>query len=287
MNMTWDGAPPPDHVVRGKMAVLRVLWRGIGIMLIIFVGLALLLPVRLIERPFFGLARPWTPWITQVVCRLSLFWLGLSYVRTGKPMKGRGAIVANHSSWLDIFVLNAADRIYFVSKSEVAGWPGIGTLARATGTLFIARDPRAARIQTELFQERLLAGQRLLFFPEGTSTDGLRVLPFKTTLFASLFASFFAEDLHPHLYVQPVTVVYHAPQGRDLRTYGWWGDMGFGTHLLATLALPRQGRVEVIYHPPLAVSDFADRKALAAAAEIAVLNSHEPATSQRKVNDGA
>ena len=283
MNMTWDGAPPPDHVVRGLPAALRVLWRGVGIILIIVIGLALLLPLRLIERPFFGLARPWTPWITQVVCRLSLFWLGLSYVRTGKPMKGQGAIVANHSSWLDIFVLNAADCIYFVSKSEVAGWPGIGTLARATGTLFIARDPRAAKVQTELFQERLLAGQRLLFFPEGTSTDGLRVLPFKTTL----FASFFAEDLRPHLSVQPVTVAYHAPKGRDARTYGWWGDMEFGTHLLATLALPRHGRVEVIYHAPLRVSDFADRKALAAAAEVVVRASHALAEDEKAANDGA
>lgn len=281
MNMTWDGAPPPDHVARGPVATLRIIWRGGGILSIILVGLALLFPLRLIERPLFGLKRPWTAWITQVVCRLALFWLGLSYVRTGKPMKGQGSIVANHSSWLDIFVLNAADRIYFVSKSEVAAWPGIGTLARATGTLFIARDPRAAKAQTELFQERLLAGQRLLFFPEGTSTDGLRVLPFKSTL----FASFFTEELRPHLSVQPVTVVYHAPRGRDARTYGWWGDMEFGTHLLATLALRRQGRVEVKYHAPLQVSDFADRKALAAAAETAVRDNHGFAAGTKLVNE--
>ncbi|MEX0310280.1 MAG: lysophospholipid acyltransferase family protein [Tateyamaria sp.] len=273
--MTWDGAPPPDHVDRGPLAALRILWRGAGILLIILAGLALLLPLRLIERPLFGLSRPWTPWITQVVCRLSLFWLGLSYCRSGTPMTGQGAIVANHSSWLDIFVLNAADRIYFVSKSEVAGWPGIGTLARATGTLFIARDPRAAKVQTQLFEERLLAGQRLLFFPEGTSTDGQRVLRFKTTL----FASFFAPDLHDYVSVQPVTVNYHAPKGRDIRTYGWWGDMEFGTHLLATLALPRHGQVEVVYHPPLAVRDFPDRKALAAQAEAAVRSGHKAAKS--------
>ncbi|WP_299657931.1 1-acyl-sn-glycerol-3-phosphate acyltransferase [uncultured Tateyamaria sp.] len=275
MNMTWDGAPPPEHVAWGPTAFLRIVWRGLGIGLIVVVGLALLFALRVIERPLFGLARPWTPWITQVVCRLSLFWLGLSYVRTGTPMKGQGAIVANHSSWLDIFVLNAADRVYFVSKSEVAGWPGIGTLAKATGTLFIARDPRAAKVQTELFQDRLLAGQRLLFFPEGTSTDGQRVLPFKTTL----FASFFAEDLRPHLSIQPVTVVYHAPAGWDARTYGWWGDMEFGTHLLATLALPKQGSVEVIYHSPLPVIDFANRKSLAAGAEDRVRSSHTPSAS--------
>ncbi|WP_052249663.1 lysophospholipid acyltransferase family protein [Tateyamaria sp. ANG-S1] len=281
MSITWDGAPPPAHIKLGPLAVLRVVWRGLGILLIILAGLAILLPLRLIERPLFGLHRPWTPWITQVVCRLSLFWLGLAYRRSGKPMKGQGAIVANHSSWLDIFVLNAADRIYFVSKSEVAGWPGIGTLARATGTLFIARDRREAKAQTELFQERLLAGQRLLFFPEGTSTDGQRVLPFKTTL----FASFFADDLRPRVAVQPVTVVYHAPRGRDARTYGWWGDMEFGTHLLATLALPRHGHVEVIYHPAIAVSDVADRKALAAAAEAVVRDSHRLASDEQGVTE--
>ncbi|WP_083957660.1 lysophospholipid acyltransferase family protein [Tateyamaria omphalii] len=283
MSMTWDGAPPPEHVERGPLAVLRMVWRALGIILIILVGLALLLPLRLVERPLFALHRPWTPWITQVVCRLSLRWLGLAYRRTGRPMTGQGAIVANHSSWLDIFVLNAADRIYFVSKSEVAGWPGIGTLARATGTLFIARDRRAAKAQTALFEERLMAGQRLLFFPEGTSTDGLRVLPFKTTL----FASFFADALRPRMSVQPVTVVYHAPAGRDPRTYGWWGDMEFGTHLLATLALPRHGHVEVIYHPAIAVSDVADRKALAAAAETIVRGSHSLAADEHRVNGNA
>nr|WP_261385731.1 lysophospholipid acyltransferase family protein [Tateyamaria omphalii] len=281
--MTWDGAPPPEHVARGPLAILRVFWRGLGILLIILGGLALLLPLRLIERPLFGLHRPWTPWITQCVCRISLFWLGLAYRRSGKPMEGQGAIVANHSSWLDIFVLNAADRIYFVSKSEVAGWPGIGALARATGTLFIARDRREAKAQTDLFEERLRAGQRLLFFPEGTSTDGLRVLPFKTTL----FASFFADELRPHVSVQPVTVVYHAPRGRDARTYGWWGDMEFGTHLLATLALPRHGHVEVIYHPAISVSDVANRKALAAAAEGVVRSSHGLASDEQSVNESA
>lgn len=283
MSMTWDGAPPPDHVSWGPLAVLRIIWRGLGIVLIILVGLALLYSLRLIERSIFGLARPWTPWITQVVCRLSLLWMGLTYARTGTPMTGQGAVVANHSSWLDIFVLNAADRVFFVSKSEVAGWPGIGALARAAGTLFIARDRRAAKMQTELFQERLLAGQRLLFFPEGTSTDGLRVLPFKTTL----FASFFADGLREHLSVQPVTVVYHAPAGRDARTYGWWGDMEFGAHLLATLALPRQGRVEVKYHAPLPVSDYANRKALAAAAELAVRGEHALAAHKQGINTGA
>jgi 1-acyl-sn-glycerol-3-phosphate acyltransferase len=182
-----------------------------------------------------------------------------------------GAVVANHSSWLDIFSLNARKRIYFVSKSEVAGWPGIGWLARATGTLFIERNPAKAREQTAIFEERLLAGHKLLFFPEGTSTDGLQVLPFKTTL----FASFFSPQLKDVLWVQPVTVVYTAPQDQSPRYYGWWGDMEFAPHLLKTLTALRQGGVTVTYHAPLKVSDFPDRKALAKAAEQVVQSSHK------------
>lgn len=271
MTVTWDGDLPPPPAPIGLSGWLRIVLRA-GLMVItILLGLLVLLPLRVVEAPLHGLHRPWTPWITQAVCRLCLVWMGLGFHRTGRPMQGRGAIVANHSSWLDIFVLNASDRVHFVSKAEVSGWPGIGLLARATGTLFIARDPRQAKVQTQLFEERLLAGQRLLFFPEGTSTDGLRVLPFKTTL----FAPFFAPGLRETLAVQPVTVVYHAPVGAaDARTYGWWGDMSFGSHLLSTLALPRQGRVEVVYHTALPAAEMEDRKALAAAAQAAVRGGH-------------
>lgn len=152
--------------------------------------------------------------------------------------RGSGALVANHASWLDIFVLNALSRIYFVSKAEVAGWPAIGWLARATGTLFIERDPKQARAQAQQMEDRLRAGHRLLFFPEGTSTDGLRVLPFKPTL----FAAFFGQNQPPGLQVQPVSVSYHAPAGAPARLYAWWGDMDFGSHLLTVLAAPCGGR---------------------------------------------
>ncbi|WP_299280799.1 lysophospholipid acyltransferase family protein [uncultured Tateyamaria sp.] len=276
MNVTWEGGPPPKASDITALGWVRMLLRGATIITVIVVGLCLLLPLRLIERPLFGLARPWTPWITQTVCRLALLLLGLRLVRRGAPMRGQGAVVANHSSWLDIFVLNASDRVFFVSKSEVAHWPGIGVLARATGTLFIARDRAKARAQTDQFRERLSAGQRLLFFPEGTSTDGLRVLTFKSTL----FAAFFAPSLRDQMAVQPVSVTYHAPKGGDIRTYGWWGDMEFGNHLLTTLALARQGWVEVVYHRAIAVSDMPDRKALAAAAEKQVREGHALASDR-------
>lgn len=268
---TWDSGELPTMPLITPMGWVRISLRAAVLIVLVFGCLLLLLLVRLIERPIWGLHRPITPHITQFVCRNAFRVLGIPLTVVGTPMAQRGAIVANHTSWLDIFTLNAAKRIYFVSKSEVANWPGIGWLARATGTVFIQRDPARAVEQTKVFEARLLAGHKLLFFPEGTSTDGLQVLPFKTTL----FQSFFAPALRDEIWVQPVTALFHAPPGTDQRFYGWWGDMSFGAHLLSTLAPAKQGSITVVYGDPLKVSDFANRKALAAACETAVRKAHE------------
>ncbi|WP_386167614.1 lysophospholipid acyltransferase family protein [Sulfitobacter pontiacus] len=273
MSAAWDSADHPTPVSVGPLGWVLMLLRGMTLATVVLVGLVILLAIRLIERPLYGQGRPVTPHITQIVCKIAFWIMGLRRTVIGTPMRHRGAVVANHTSWLDIFSLNAAQRIYFVSKSEVASWPGIGWLAKATGTLFIERNPKHARKQTEVFQQRLLDNHRLLFFPEGTSTDGLQVLPFKTTL----FQSFFAPELRDVIWVQPVTVIYTAPDGTDPRFYGWWGDMSFGGHLLRTLASLRQGQVTTIYHTPLAVADFENRKALAQACEAQVRAAHPSA----------
>lgn len=249
---------------------LRVIGRGLVLGSVVYGCLGLLLLLRLVERPLFGQGRPWTPQITVVVCRMALRILRIRLKVKGRALREPGAIVANHSSWLDIFTLNAAASVYFVSKEEVHGWPGIGVLARATGTVFIARRGTEAKRQQELFEERLRAGHRLLFFPEGTSTDSLHILPFKSTL----FQAFFTVETRPPMQVQPVTVVYRAPAGRDARHYGWWGDMEFAPHLLMVLAAPRGGEVEVVFHAPVTVAAFENRKVLAAYCERVIRASH-------------
>ncbi len=274
---SWQSDDAPDPVKLDLLGWCLVVLRGLPLALLVFGGLFVLLTIRLIERPVFGVQRPVTPFITQFVCRNAFRILGMGFETTGTLMQQRGAVVANHTSWLDIFALNARKRVYFVSKAEVAKWPGIGWLARATGTVFIERDRKKAREQTAVFKERLSAGHKLLFFPEGTSTDGLRVLPFKSTL----FAAFFAQELREFMYVQPVTVVFHAPPDQPDRFYGWWGDMDFGPHLLKSLGARRQGSVELIYHNPAKVSDFADRKALAAHCESAVRHAHSLARLEK------
>lgn len=261
---------------------LRVVWRG-GVLAIVTYGcLGLLLLVRVIERPLCGQARPVTPYLTQFVCKVALVMFGIRLRVVGQPALGAGAVVANHSGWLDIFTLNAVQRLVFVSKSEVAGWAGIGILARAVGTVFITRKGSEALAQARVLEDRLRAGDRLLFFPEGTSSDSLRVLPFKPTL----FAAFFADGLRERLNVQPVSVVYHAPKGLDARFYGWWGDMEFAPHLLQVLAHPG-GAVTVTFHTPVAVADFADRKALAAQCGAVIAEAHRAGRSAQGGQEGA
>ena len=166
-------------------------------------------------------------------------------------------VVANHSSWLDILALGALGPLVFVSKAEVAGWPGIGWLARATGTLFVRRDRRGeAGGQVAAIRERIERGEVVCLFPEGTSSDGRRVLPFKPTLLAAV---------PPGMPVQPVSLAWRAPEGEDPRFYGWFGGAELGVHAWAVLGARRAGGVAVRRHAPLVAGT--DRKALAREAE--------------------
>ncbi|MDF0600536.1 lysophospholipid acyltransferase family protein [Psychromarinibacter sp. C21-152] len=272
MSVTWHSKDLPAAKRITAAGWLRVAFRGSILACMILTGLIFLLLIRVPERPLHRLSRPWSPHVVRLFSRLVFVVLGMRYRVVGQPMAGPGAMVSNHASWLDIFVLNARACVTFVSKAEVARWPGIGFLARITGTLFIHRAGRQAGEQRGLLEDHLRAGHRLVFFPEGTSTDGLRVLPFKSTLFAALFTSGLPHDTA----VQPVTVRYIAPAGEDPRFYGWWGDMGFGAHLLKLLAQAPQGGVEVTYHAAIPVSGVADRKALARASEAAVRGGRGP-----------
>ena len=263
MTPTWRSDDVPAIAPMTARGWLRVVMRGIPLIALIIGGLILLLILRIVERPLFGQRRPWTPYVTQTVCRGTLWILRIKRKIKGTPLTQAGAIVANHSSWLDIFVLNASKRIYFVSKAEVASWPGIGWLARATGTVFIRRNRQEAAAQVDVFRQRLKAGHRLLFFPEGTSTDGQRVLAFKPTL----FAAFFDESLKAHMQIQAVSVRYNPAPDLDSRFYGWWGDMDLAPHLLQLLAAPQRGTVTLDYHPPVRLNAFDNRKELARALE--------------------
>lgn len=189
-------------------------------------------------------------------------------------MQRPGAIVSNHASWLDIFTLSASQPACFVARKDVGSWFGIGILAHATGSVFIERDPRQATKQCKDLANRLACGDKLLIFPEGTSTDGMRVVQFKSTL----FGAFFEPDIRDRLYIQPVTLRYFSPTGEDPRLYAWWGDMDFVPHLWSVLTAPSGGVAKLILHSPEKVETFANRKVLARHCEAVVAQAHSAIT---------
>jgi len=194
-------------------------------------------------------------------------------------MDGPGVIVANHASYLDIPVLGALTRGSFIAKTEVANWPVIGLLAKLSRTTFIERRAVRSREQNDQLSERLGNGDKLILFPEGTSNDGNRVLPFKSTLFAA------AERVMPDgspVRFQPISIAATrldgAPIGRDLRAfYSWYGDMDLAPHLWQFLALGKV-TVEIVVHAPVTLADAAgSRKELARICEARVAEGHQAA----------
>lgn len=184
-------------------------------------------------------------------------------IATGRPL----LLVSNHVSYLDIVLLGGLVQGSFVAKAEVRGWPGIGFLALVARTVFVDRRPLAAGDHRDKIAGRLKDGEPLILFPEGTSSDGNRVLPFKSALF-NVAESAIGDS---HVTVQPVAVAYTRygglPMGYGQRPfYAWYGDMDLVTHLWEVM---RRGTftAEVAFLPAVTADRFADRKALARHAE--------------------
>jgi 1-acyl-sn-glycerol-3-phosphate acyltransferase len=163
------------------------------------------------------------------VCRI----LGVRLRVTGRPPTGGCLLVANHLSYVDVIVLGALFPCSFVSKAEVARWPVFGWLARAGGTLFVERErKRALAPLNGRLAARLARGDALVLFPEGTSTSGAEVLPFRPALLEPA--------VRLGLSVRYAALRYATPAGERPAEEAvcWWGDMTFGPHLLALLRLP-------------------------------------------------
>ncbi|MEL7012698.1 MAG: lysophospholipid acyltransferase family protein [Pseudomonadota bacterium] len=277
MSFTWQSPDLPDLPPIPASGHARAALRAVLVTLLLGLGTVLTLLLRCFELVLFAPRRPWSALLVQLVWRATLRLIGLSRRVEGAPaLQPSGewhALVANHASWLDILVLGASQPVVFVSKADVARWPVIGALARMVGTVFITRNPRDAAAQQKQLATALSEGHVLAFFPEGTSTDGLRVLPFKSTL----MSAFFLADAPREAVIQPVSVVYSAPKRQgEPRFYGWWGDMALAPHLWRVLAQAPQGVVTIRRHDPLHVRDFPERKALSRALENAVRDGMPP-----------
>lgn len=168
--------------------------------------------------------------------------------------------VANHTGYADITVMGSLLKANFVAKAEIKSWPIYGWCARLSDCVFVDRRPRYALKQTEELRERLRRGRNLILFPEGTSGDGNKVLPFYSSLFAAADTDLDGEQV----WVQPVSIAYTEldglPLGRHLRPLvAWYGDMDVLTHLWELIGLGKLG-IEVKYHKPVRLKDFDSRK---------------------------
>ncbi len=221
----------------------------------------------IVLMPVYLLSMPWTPAQTALN---KLFWRGvLRLANVRVKVQGRISplrpllFVSNHVSYLDIPVLGSLLPGCFVAKAEIAGWPGLGRVAKLGRAVFVERKRTEAARQKEELTVRLGRGEPLILFPEGTSDDGNRVYPFKSTLFAIAEEEI---DGQPVM-VQPVAVAYTRCFGVPIgylwrHFFAWYGDMDLAPHLWEVLHMGRL-TVEVTFLEPRMLSALGSRKAAA------------------------
>ena len=188
----------------------------------------------------------------------------------GRPLRSHVLFVANHLSWLDILLLAGATGSAFVSKAEVARYPLIGWLARLNRTIFVARAERGAvRGQVDAVRSTLATGQPVALFPEGTTAGGDEVLPFRASLFASLYPP------SPDIRVQPVAIDY----GKAASDIAWVGDEPAKANALRILRRKGHVPVRLYFLEPVDPASIPDRKLLADAARSEIVAALAPSST--------
>ena len=261
---TWekenvDEIPPIGffHVLKGLLRLLVFLPLTIFLVIIFLIFKAILKPLNL-NYPVFLIRKSWS------VLILRLFGLKLKVI--GKQSYNSTIFVSNHISWTDILVIQSVLDIIFVAKSDVKKMPGLGFLAGIANTVFIDRNPQKISKDSLILKKKIEKGELICFFPEGTSTDGLRVLKFKSGFFQLLFDGIYNQNEYIKK-VQPLSI-YYKVHNKNLSKdfYGWWGSMSIIAHITKILCLS-SGSVELKFHDSLNSEEFNDRKEIALAAE--------------------
>lgn len=207
---------------------------------------------------------------------LRLFSVRVTQSGTPPPPGEPALVLSNHVSWLDIVALGSLRPLSFVAKSEIAGWPVIGTLARLQRTVFIERAKRAATASVNAtVGERLASGDLIVLFAEGTTGDGLHLLPFRSSLVGAARAALAAETGGlARIRLQPLALSYLRRNGLPITRaerpeIAWYGDMELAPHL-GLFATRGPIDVHIAWGPPIAFDAATDRKQATAQAEAAV-----------------
>ncbi|MGZ3329532.1 MAG: lyso-ornithine lipid O-acyltransferase [Xanthobacteraceae bacterium] len=247
--------------------------RAVLVALAFFALTLALLPLQLIGIAFdLRLQRSIPHLCHRILCAL----IGVRIREVGTRSTASPALIlSNHVSWLDISVISALSPVVFVAKSEVARWPVFGWLAKLQRTVFINRQARhQTGAATREIAGRLLGGDAVVLFAEGTSSDGTRVLPFRSALVGAVHHALGSSAHHTSIIMQPMSLAYvgfgGVPMGRALRErVAWYGDADLIPHLARVLA---SGAVDVTvsWGEAIAYDMSADRKAIAREAEKSV-----------------
>lgn len=256
--------------------------------------LAALAPAFLIGLPAQWLALKIAPpaarWMPVIFHRYLLFVLGVKVQREGlAETRAPLLITANHLSWLDILVISSLRPVSFIAKSEVGTWPVFGTLARLQRSIFVERERRGKTGEVNrAIADRMRKGDALVLFAEGTTSDGTRILPFRSALIGAAQAVLgdgTAGADQATSYVQPLNIAYPRigglPIGRgDHALIAWHGDMDLVPHLADLLTLPNiDCRVTLL--PARAVEPSTNRKALTREIEGEIRLAHDRALRGR------
>ena len=271
---------PHLHRMPERADMISSSWRAFGRIIVATPYTAIFLPL---QTAVLALDLQFARWLPQFFHRQWCRIFGVDVRVRGQVSDQRPTLyVANHVSYLDIVVLSSILDASFIAKAEIAHWPVLGLLARLQRTLFVERRrPRAAN-QRDAIAERLKVGNSLVLFPEGSSNDGQRVLPFKSALFS-------VAERHQSdkpLTIQPISLAYTQldgiPMGRALRShYAWFGDMTLVPHLFEMLGIGTV-TVEVTFHEPVSGDGFATRKSLAEFCHVVVRRGLDQALSGRQ-----
>lgn len=233
----------------------------------------LLLPFQLVGLAFrLPIQRVIPHWYHRILCAV----IGIRVRQIGQrspefPL----LILANHTSWLDIVVITSLTPAVFIAKKEVATWPLFGWLARLQRSVFIDRERRhKTGAATAEIAERLLGGDAVVLFAEGTSGDGNRTLPFRSALIGAVHHTIARSTHHDAVTVQPLSLAYVGWSGMPIsrafrERVSWYGDIDLIPHLIGVL---RSGAIDVVvsWGEPVAYDVSADRKEIARSAEAAV-----------------
>jgi 1-acyl-sn-glycerol-3-phosphate acyltransferase len=228
-----------------------------------------LVPIQLV---FLWLKHPWRNRIPRLWHRAALRLIGIrvrvcSTIEIERPL----LLVANHSSWLDILVLASIADVTYVAKSEVRTWPVFGLLAQLQRSVFIAREQRRrTQDQANEIADRMNAGETVVLFPEGTTSDGNRLWDTKSSLMGAA-TSAAAQSANGLVQVQPVAIAYTKIHGMPMGHYhrpiaAWPGDVEMLPHLLGVLKVGKLD-AEVNFGTAIEVTAASNRKALALAAD--------------------